>query len=108
MPGTVPDALPPLPPDTVVSGPLSKWTSPTTSCVPTSSCERSSLVMPAGLPNTVAASWALAARPADAVPRSGVPISYTQNPAAVAGAADSITLPVSTRAAPALRPRVGG
>ena len=42
--------------------------------------------MPAGLPNTVAASFALAARPADAVPRSGVPISYIQKPADIAGA----------------------
>jgi hypothetical protein len=46
--------------------------------------------MPAGLPNTVAASLALAARPADAVPRSGVPISYSQNPAASAGDTDSV------------------
>ena len=41
--------------------------------------------MPAGLPNTVAASLASAARPADAVPRSGVPISYSQKPPALAG-----------------------
>jgi hypothetical protein len=47
--------------------------------------------MPAGLPNTVAASWAVAARPADAVPRSEVRISYTQKPAAVGAGADSMT-----------------
>jgi hypothetical protein len=54
--------------------------------------------MPAGLPNTVAASFALAARPADAVPRSGVPISYIQKPAAIAGDADSM-LPAKNPAA---------
>jgi hypothetical protein len=43
--------------------------------------------MPAGLPNAVEASFAAAARPAAATPKSGVPISYRPAPPAHAGVA---------------------
>ena len=45
-----------------------------------SNCDLSSLAIPAGLPPAVDASLASAARPAFAVPTSGVPVSYNHKP----------------------------
>jgi hypothetical protein len=68
-------ALKPFPPLLVVPEPRSNCIEGRIVYTLPVSCERSSRVMPAGLPMTVEASCPRAARPAAAVPRSGVPFS---------------------------------